>query len=182
MSQLTIQKFPYETLQQKATPVVKEELASKKFQQFVKNLMITLENEYPLGAGLSANQVGELKRIFVVNLEIEPGKFLKQTFINPEIIYQSKETQTDWEGCLSFPNQWGQVERPISIKIRALNLSGEKFEINASNFYASLLRHETDHLNGIVFTDKIKTEIVNTKELNKILRKQDKRQDNVLVG
>ena len=173
-----IVQYPHEALRKIAKEVTEEELLSNKFQQNLDNLMQTLENEYPLGAGLSGNQINSLYRMFVINMEIDNGTFLKQYFINPEIVSFSTQTNLDWEGCLSFngpdgtPDQWGQVERATTIKVKFMDREGQQQETMASNFYARLIQHETDHLNGVLFIDKLKSELINTIELDKILKSQ----------
>ncbi len=176
MALKTIVQYPHEALRKIAKEVTEEQLKSNEFQQELDNLMETLENEYPLGAGLSGNQINSLYRMFVINMEIDNGQFLKQFFINPEIVSFSTQTDIDWEGCLSFngpngtPDQWGQVERATTIKVKFIDRQGRQQEFMASNFYARLIQHETDHLNGILFIDKLESELVNTVELDKILK------------
>lgn len=100
------------------------------------------------GVGLAAPQVGILRRIIVVDV----GEGLLK-LINPEIISFCGE-QVDVEGCLSIPNVHGEVKRPESVIVRALNEKGEKIEVSGSGLLARALCHEIDHLNGILFTDK----------------------------
>ena len=95
---------------------------------------------------------GILKRIFIIDLyeeNVEP-----YVFINPEII-KTKGEQTVEEGCLSFPNKFAKIVRPKEVVVRALNEKGEKFEIKAKDLFAQAISHETDHLNGELFIDKI---------------------------
>ncbi len=179
MAKLAIVQHPHPTLRQSAHEVTPNTLQDKKFQQFIQDLMETLESQYPQGAGLSANQVDQLYRVFVINVEIDENNFFKQVFINPEITDMSTATATDWEGCLSFigpdgePDQWGQVKRALAIKLRAVDPSGEPIELQASHFLARLIQHEIDHLNGILFIDKLESELVNTKQLEDILRQEN---------
>ena len=104
------------------------------------------------GVGLAAVQVGVLKRIVVIDLYeegVEP-----YIFINPEIVKEKGEQTVD-EGCLSFPNKFAKIVRPKEVTLRALNEKGEKIEIKAKDLLAQAICHEVDHLNGIVFVDKI---------------------------
>ena len=104
------------------------------------------------GMGLAFPQLGKLKRIFIIDLyeeNVEP-----YVFINPEII-KAKGEQTVEEGCLSFPNKFAKIVRPKEVVVRALNEKGEKFEIKAKDLFAQAISHETDHLNGELFIDKI---------------------------
>lgn len=102
------------------------------------------------GIGIAAPQVGVLRRVFVVDVGDEHGKL---EFINPEITYQ-EGTQVYCEGCLSVPGKNADVERPAKIRVKALDRNGKEFELEAEGLLAVCICHETDHLNGILFTDK----------------------------
>ena len=101
------------------------------------------------GAALAANQIGILKRLVVIDYE---GDFLK--LVNPVIVEQIGE-QDCIEGCLSFPGIFGKTKRPMRVKVEALNEKGEKIILDRSGEMAKCLCHEIDHLDGIVFTDKV---------------------------
>ncbi len=101
------------------------------------------------GVGLAAVQVGILKRIFV----IEIGEDYYE-FINPEIISMEGE-QINEEGCLSVPNEVGAVERPFKVTMKAQDRDGEWFEIIGEGFFAIAMCHEYDHLDGVLYTDKV---------------------------
>ena len=101
------------------------------------------------GVGLAAPQVGMLKRIAVVDI----GDGLIK-LINPEIVEQEGEQQ-DIEGCLSIPGITGEVKRPDWVKVKALNENGENVEIEGDGLLARALCHEIDHLDGILFIDKV---------------------------
>lgn len=102
------------------------------------------------GVGLAAPQVGILKRIIVIDIGEGPVKL-----INPEII-ESSGNQCDEEGCLSIPEERGEVERPQIVKVRALNEKGEEVVVEGSDLLARALCHEIDHLNGVLFVDRVK--------------------------
>jgi peptide deformylase len=108
------------------------------------------------GVGLAAPQVGVLKRVVVIDVGDEHG-VLK--LINPEIV-ESEGSQIDVEGCLSVPNMRGNVERPKQVVVRALNENGEEVKIEGTDLLAVALCHEIDHLNGVLFVDKIKEDKV----------------------
>ncbi len=110
----------------------------------------------PNGGGLAASQVGVLRRLIVADMGQELLKL-----VNPEIVEQSGR-QVEIEGCLSFPGVWGKVERPARVVVRALNELGEPVTVKAEGPLAVCLCHEIDHLDGIVFTDKV-TEYVTIK-------------------
>ena len=101
------------------------------------------------GCGLAAVQVGVLRRIVVI--ETEEGLF---ELINPRIIARAGE-QIREEGCLSVPGEWGMTKRPMHVTARALNRDGEEIEIIASGLLAKAICHELDHLDGILYTDKV---------------------------
>lgn len=115
------------------------------------------------GVGLAAIQVGVLLRIFVIRPEVEkPGGEIvlgePEVFINPKLSSPSQETEVMLEGCLSIPGLHEEVERPISIKINALNLKEQEFSEEATHFRARQIMHENDHLNGTLFIDRLTKE------------------------
>jgi peptide deformylase len=118
----------------------------------LKDMADTLHNTAN-GAGLAAPQVGILKRIIVIDF----GEGLIN-LINPRII-ETDGAQEVMEGCLSIPGRWGKLMRPARVKVKALNQKGEEFEINGEKDLAKCLCHEIDHLDGILFIDKV-TEFV----------------------
>lgn len=100
------------------------------------------------GVGLAAPQVGVMRRIVVI--EVEEGNLIE--LINPKIIAYAGE-QIGNEGCLSVPNTWGTVKRPMHVTVRALNRHGEEFEITGSELLARAFCHELDHLDGKLYID-----------------------------
>ena len=119
------------------------------------------------GIGLAANQVGEDKRIFVVdrsNLDLTEKPLVA---INPRIVELSGE-QTEEEGCLSIPGTFEYVTRPFKTTIQALDLDGKKFMIEGKDLFARVLVHEIDHLNGILFIDHLSS--IKRKLLSKKLK------------
>lgn len=101
------------------------------------------------GVGLAAPQVGILKRVAVVDV----GEGV-HVFVNPEILEYSGSC-VDFEGCLSLPGRQGEVDRPTKIKVKALNENGEEFVLEAEDFLARAICHEVDHLDGVLFIDKL---------------------------
>ncbi|MFU0823936.1 peptide deformylase [Clostridium sp.] len=101
------------------------------------------------GVGLAAPQVGILKRIVVIDVGDGPI-----VLINPEII-KKEGCQVDFEGCLSIPGEQGKVERPFRVTARALNENGEEIEIVGEELLARAICHEVDHLDGVLFIDKV---------------------------
>lgn len=126
------------------------EVIDDKIKELAADMMETMHKWD--GLGLAAPQVGVLKRIIVIDLYEEGTQF---TLINPVII-KEKGVQEVEEGCLSFPNKFGKVERPKEVVVEALDLDGCKVKLKAKDLLAQALCHEIDHLNGIVFTSKVK--------------------------
>lgn len=131
-------------LRKESRPV--EEI-NKRIEVLAKDMIDTLHKAD--GVGLAAVQVGVLRRMIVV--ETEPGKTI--VMINPEILESSGE-QDGPEGCLSVPGKRGCVKRPNYVKVKALGLDGKTHEYEGTELFARCVFHETDHLNGILYTDK----------------------------
>lgn len=109
------------------------------------------------GIGLAAVQVGIHKRLVVVDIARRDGGYDPMKFVNPEVVQESEIPSVYMEGCLSFPDQFSEVERPAGVTIRYLDENGAPQEIKATGLLATCLQHEIDHTNGIVFTDHIST-------------------------
>lgn len=114
------------------------------------------------GCGLAAPQVGVLRRIALV--EVEEGELYEM--INPEIIERSEETQEELEGCLSVPGRWGFTIRPETVTVRAMDRNGNYYTVTGSDLLARAICHETDHLDGILYTD-ISTHMLTEEEKKK---------------
>jgi len=120
---------------------------TQRLQILAKDMFNTMTHED--GVGLAGPQVGVLKRIFVVGI----GD-IRLCFVNPEILETSGE-YLDIEGCLSIPGETGVVKRATYVKAKAMNEKGEEFVIEAKYLLARVILHEYDHLEGILFTDKL---------------------------
>ncbi len=134
------------------------EVIDDRIKELAKDMLETMHKWD--GLGLAGPQVGVLKRIIVIDLYEDGMQFV---LINP-VIVKEKGTQEVEEGCLSFPNKFGKVERPKEVVVEALDIDGRKVKLKAKDLLAQAVCHEIDHLNGILFTDKIKPgtlEIVN---------------------
>ena len=123
------------------------EVIDDKIKQLIEDMVETM-HAYD-GVGLAAVQVGILKRILVIDL-YDGSPIVK--LINPVILKQKGEQEVD-EGCLSFPNKYVKVKRPMEVTVEGLNENGEKIKITGKELLAQALSHEVDHLNGIVLTD-----------------------------
>jgi peptide deformylase len=107
------------------------------------------------GIGLAAVQVGELKRVLVMDLAREPDAPAPRHFVNPEILWKSDETLPYEEGCLSVPEIYDEVERPARVRLRYLDYQGETVEEEAEGLFAVCIQHELDHLDGVLFIDHL---------------------------
>ncbi len=111
--------------------------------------------------GLAAPQIGESWRIVVVDTKVTPDRKnggQLECLINPEIIWRSRESEEGREGCFSAGPVWGLVRRPLVAKVKALTPEGEKVEHIFEGFTARIVQHEIDHLDGLRFPDRIKTD------------------------
>jgi peptide deformylase len=107
------------------------------------------------GIGLAAIQIGVAKRVVTLDLSKKEDDHEPQIFINPEITWQSEGRAKFEEGCLSIPDYYEEVERPTEVKVKYLDLSGKKREIDAKGLLATCLQHEIDHTNGVLFIDHL---------------------------
>lgn len=107
------------------------------------------------GIGLAANQVNSLHRLFVMDTHYREDKTSRNfvAMINPEIVWKSEEFSVMEEGCLSLPQQYAEIERPKSVRVKFVDLEGEIQEILADDLASHCVQHELDHLNGVMFID-----------------------------
>ena len=127
----------------------KVEVIDDKIKTLVDDMLETMYKYN--GVGLAAPQVGILKRVVVIDLYDNNGPLV---LINPEIVKEKGEQEVD-EGCLSFPNQFAKIIRPAEVTVKALDKDGKEYKIKAKDLLAQAISHEVDHLNGILFVDKI---------------------------
>ena len=126
------------------------EKVDERIQELINDMLETMYKAN--GVGLAAVQVGVLKQVIVIDIEEEEHDPV--ILINPKIIKEKGKQEVE-EGCLSFPNKFAKVIRPAEITVEALDRNGEHFKIKAKELMAQAISHEIDHLNGIVFVDKI---------------------------
>ncbi|OGB74975.1 hypothetical protein A2810_02760 [candidate division Kazan bacterium RIFCSPHIGHO2_01_FULL_49_10] len=153
-------------LRKKSVKVARVDAATKKL---VRDMVDTMRTDF--GVGLSAPQIGIFKRVITYeyinpsgpeplgrrpsgSLETFPNIPLR-ALINPEIVHFSKTTEVGEEGCLSFPNLYGDVRRSKKIKVKALDIEGKHIEFEAKGLEARVIQHEVDHLDGILFVDRL---------------------------
>ncbi|MCD6233932.1 MAG: peptide deformylase [Candidatus Marinimicrobia bacterium] len=137
-------------LRKKTAPVNKMTDAIRRFTQ---DMVLTMYDDD--GIGLSANQVGESRAIFVVGAAAFEDERGDSVFLNPEILEMSEETDIQEEGCLSIPGIRENVPRALTIRLRWQDLNLKTHEETFTGFPARVMQHEYDHLNGIFFTDRI---------------------------
>ena len=106
------------------------------------------------GVGLAANQVGVLQRVLVVDVPIDDTHRERHALVNPEIVERSG-SETGEEGCLSIPGVWEDVTRAKQISVRALDENGKPVSIEAEGYLARAIQHEIDHLDGVLFVDRL---------------------------
>ena len=150
MAQLPIITAPDPRLKIKARPVP---AVDDKIRRLMDDMLDTMYGA--IGVGLAAPQVGEAKRIIVLDVAREGEKPQPMQLANPEILWSSAELTTANEGCLSLPEQYADVTRPARIRLRYLDYQNEIREIEASGLLAMCLQHEIDHLDGVLFVDHI---------------------------
>ena len=135
-----------EVLREKAKAV---EIFDQELEDIVRQMFVLMREKK--GVGLAAPQIGISRRFFVTEAVDDKPR----VFINPEIIETSQETVKGEEGCLSLPGVWANVVRPYSVKVQAQDTTGKIFRLNAEGWLARIILHENDHLNGILFVDRL---------------------------
>jgi len=141
-------------LRERARPVDTSELKDPLFQKLIDDMVETM-HEYH-GVGLAAPQVHEGVRLFVAVLDDDPDSESDATvIINPDIIPNAPDKRDGWEGCLSIPDIRGMVPRFTDITVLALDRHGKKIELKLKDFSARVAQHETDHLDGVLFFDRM---------------------------
>ena len=152
MSILKVSRMGHPVLRQKARSVERSEIKDPRFQKFIDDMIDTM-HEYS-GVGLAGPQVHEGLRIFVAMLD-GGDDAEASVLINPVITPADSQVVEGWEGCLSIPDIRGRVPRAHKIVVKALDRQGRTVEIEAEDFPARVIQHETDHLDGVLFLDRM---------------------------
>jgi peptide deformylase len=158
MSILKVARMGHPVLRAPARALDRAEIESQTLQQLIDDMIDTM-TEYR-GVGLAAPQVHEGVRLFVALLDADEGDDTRSApvaIINPEITIVGREVVEDWEGCLSIPDVRGLVPRAKEITVRAFDRQGERVEISAHDFPARVIQHEADHLDGVLFLDRMRS-------------------------
>ncbi len=149
---LQIIPYPHPTLRVRSKPIRRVDKQLKDFADQMLDLMYEAN-----GVGLAANQVDLPIRLFVCNESGERGEGEELVLLNPEL-QMPKGNETQQEGCLSLPGMYGQVKRPKSIRLSAYDLQGNPVERTVDGFLSRVLQHENDHLDGVLFIDRLTDE------------------------
>ncbi len=166
MSILKVARMGHPVLRAKAKALSPGDIKHPAVQSLIDDMMDTMAEYH--GVGLAAPQVHEGLRIFIAILDTgrpEAAKAEKEdapepepvALINPEITPIGSETVEDWEGCLSIPDIRGRVPRPREVRLRAYNRDGARIDLTLRDFPARVALHELDHLDGILFFDRMRT-------------------------
>ena len=154
MSILKVARMGHPVLRERARALDRSAFRDPLFQKLVDDMIDTM-HEYH-GVGLAGPQIHEGLRLFVALLDDEPGPESETiVVVNPEITPVGTTTQEGWEGCLSIPDIRGMVPRFTEIDVKALDRDGKAVEFRLKNFPARVAQHETDHLDGILFFDRM---------------------------
>ena len=153
MAILELYTYPHKVLSQKCEKVEK---VTDEIRKFLDDMLETMYHDK--GVGLAAPQVGVSKRIIVIDDKVteegEPGPH-PLYMVNPEIIKKSEEMILFNEGCLSVPGQSAEVERHRAVSVKYLDYDGNEKVLDAEDFLAVIIQHETDHLDGVLYIDRI---------------------------
>lgn len=152
MSILKVSRMGHPVLRQRARPVEKTEIRDPRFQKFLDDMIATM-HEYS-GVGLAGPQVHEGLRVFVAMLD-SGDDAEASVIINPVLTPADDRLVEGWEGCLSIPEIRGRVPRAHKLLVKALDRQGRTVELEAEDFPARVIQHETDHLDGVLFLDRM---------------------------
>jgi peptide deformylase len=149
---LPIVKLPTPSLRERSREVSRDELQSPEIQKLIIDMIPTMYGDD--GIGLAAPQVGHNIRICIVGREADKSLLRDLVLINPVWERNSNKFAVDVEGCLSVPKKFGKVRRYTDINVTAWDEHGNQLSFTAKKFFARVIQHEVDHLDGILFIDK----------------------------
>jgi len=177
MNVLPRTQFGDPILRAKAKRVLLKEIGTKKIQVVIDQMFYTMMRAD--GVGLAAPQIGKSIQLSVIKIaptkhRADPRHLSKTVVINPKIIRHSQTVNDDWEGCLSCPNLRALVPRYDSVVVQYYDETGEKQVVTCTDLHARVFQHEIDHLNGILYVDRIKDikSIMTLQEYNKRVLKK----------
>jgi peptide deformylase len=169
MSILKVARMGHPVLRTKTKPISPSEITSAPVQDLIDSMIATMQEYH--GVGLAAPQVHEGVRLFVAQVvpeqdededgEKDGGKKTPEpavlALVNPEIAPIGRHTEEDWEGCLSIPDLRGMVPRYDHVRVKAYDRTGRRIEFEANGYMARVIQHEFDHLDGVLFLDRMKS-------------------------
>jgi len=158
MAILKVARLGHPVLRQQALAVPAGEIRTAGIQRLIDDMVETMR-EYD-GAGLAANQVHTLLQIAVIEVDANPrypeaAAIPLTVLINPVVTPLGEEREDGWEGCLSVPDMRGMVSRHTAVRLECYDREGNRMDVVAKDFFARVIQHETDHLNGIVYVDRM---------------------------
>jgi peptide deformylase len=159
MAILKVARLGHPVLREKARPVPVGEIRSAGIQQLIDDMVETMR-EYD-GAGLAATQVHQPLQIAVIEVDANPRYpdapgIPLTVVINPVVTALTEEMEEGWEGCLSVPDMRGMVPRVTAVRLQCYDREGNQVDLVAKDFFARVIQHETDHLHGIVYVDRMR--------------------------
>jgi peptide deformylase len=159
MAILKVARLGHPVLRQVAQPIPLEAIRSAGVQRLIDDMVETMR-EYD-GAGLAANQVHTLLQVAVIEVAANPRypdapNIPLTVLVNPVVTPLTDEMEEGWEGCLSVPDMRGRVPRQTAVRLECYDREARRVELVAKDFFARVVQHETDHLNGIVYLDRMR--------------------------
>jgi len=159
MAILKVARLGHPVLREVGRPVPVDEISTPEIQRFIDDMIETMR-EYD-GAGLAANQVHVARQIAVIEVAANPRypdapEIPLTVVINPVVTPLTEEMEEGWEGCLSVPDMRGVVPRHTAVRLQCRDRQGRPVDLVAKDFFARVVQHETDHLNGIVYVDRMR--------------------------
>ncbi len=160
MAILKVARLGHPVLRRVADVVALDTIAQPQFQQFIDDMIETMQEYH--GIGLAAPQIHESVRIFIAGIEEEDPRtgeteIVPLAIINPEVTAIGRDLIEDWEGCLSIPDIRGKVPRNRHVRVRGFDRDGNPLDLELEEFPARVVQHENDHLNGVLFFDRMKS-------------------------
>ena len=153
MAILKVARMGHPVLRKRAEPIDRGEIGTPRIQRLIDDMFETMHDSQ--GIGLAGPQVHESIRLFVAGVDDADGGMSPVVVINPEVTPIGSTVKEDWEGCLSIPDIRGRVPRATRIRLRALDRHGRPQALTADGFPARVIQHETDHLDGVLFFDRM---------------------------
>ncbi len=160
MALLKIARLGHPVIRRPAATVPAEELKSKAMQRLIDDMIDTMRDAE--GVGIAAPQVHVSRRLIVIEVNGDNSRYPGQPEVpltviaNPQIVEHAADTETGWEGCLSIPDLRGMVPRWTALKVTGLDRHGRPVTYEAKGFFARVVQHEVDHLDGHVYIDRVK--------------------------